>query len=371
MGGLGVVIGGDTLITTTQPYDRDVAHAASTGVTSQNQFYCPSIDHRYGYLKTYSESACKIGRLNDYALVAACGDRALIKAILKFYFDSPASIRSYSNFFPRFTDDLCLSLSPLEFDENTTAEFIFAIYNNGLVTFIDMRYVVDENYSLRHHGKYWFPNAIRPAYFKGSGHPFFIDFSGSFHFNIDGLSETDTIQQATAIEVSNHISKKTNSDARTGIGGAILTYYLGNKGVHPPEDTIYIYANKDGEVSVLSKVCFRDGYFYLVDYIERKLTGFAPLELQVKGIQTKTNDYVQEIVKDVSQFDAKWLFLTREIDTDTDKKFEVILQGSQASPLFAGDNIQDLIFKDLKNGRLNLTFENNGGNRVFNFKIRS
>lgn len=367
--GAGIVIGGDTLVSSTQPYNSALEETGSTGVTSQNQFFSPYID-KHGYLNTFAESACKIGKLNNHTLVAACGNAELIQTILQVYYNSPYSINTHTDFFPRFTDDLCSSLSPMKFDERDCAEFLFAIYDNECATFVDMRYIVDECCNLRHQGKYWFPVTTQPAYFKGSGHELFSNFSGSFHFNALGLIDSNTIQQATAVEVSKHISKKSNGDARIGIGGAILTYSLDETGFQPPEDTIYINANRENDVSILSKVCYRDGYFYLVDFIERKLTGFAPLEVQINGIQSKSEEYIKSVVDDVSKFNAKWLFLTKELENKTDKKFEVIIQGNQQGSLFQENNAQDLLLQNIKNGNFNLTITNDKGIETFDFKIR-
>jgi len=370
--GTGVIVAGDTILTSRHIDEINLYQAL--GKTSQNQNLSP-LTNSEDYVSYFTESACKIGRLNENVLISTCGSVELIYLLLQQFFLTPDRFKTCEGFSTTSLEGIFNSIQPIQnLEILTTAEILFCIFDSGSVTFIDLRCIVDETNTLKHVVDFFSPSSHHPAWVKGSHHEKFVAFSRSLHENWKNLYFIGAIQQAHALEISNLISDVTRNDARSGIGGAILTYLIDQNGISPPQDTIYLHASRNDELHALFKVSYRDGYFYVVDYIQNRLIGFAPLEKQIQGIECKSQEYIDHIVKDVTEFNAKWLFLKREIpaqDKENDTKFEIIIKGNRGEPIFPGDTLR-LIEKNLKKGRLHLSF-NEGTNqkREFLFTIRS
>lgn len=285
---LGAYIGGDTIS------EHSQKPASLFIKTSQGENFTPATN---GEIKYYQEDSCKVGALNNNTLFAASGDSLLIGAVVRHLVQQYDEINDVVQI-RDYYDSACISLSPLADITDSKAELLFLIHINGYVRFSKIIFTVDGNGQLAMpYGDWKFATKDKSAVFAGSGTSLLEPVAFSFHGEIQrNPSMLGFMHQAIVTEFSNEIRRVTGGQASYGVGGSFLTIGVNESGTNYPPDCVYLSADDADTVQSITKVIYREGLFYIMDFIEDRLRIVPTLDTKAKYSkgETRKDEYERE-----------------------------------------------------------------------------
>lgn len=355
-------VASDSIVTSTVPiqgFER----------TSQGQVVHPTtLDSGYGEVAVnyFAEAGCKVGVLNDKSLLAASGDYGLIQNILPVLYGHSGEISSTDNL-PRVGENICTSLNPCLKPVDTHASFLVLIHHDSLCTISSLDFIVEPT-GLKWRGRWSFASEGSPSQWRGSGSELLDGYPLSFHVQPILRQNPDMVHYAIQLELSEAVKKVGHNSACHGVGGAFFTIGIVDGAPSYPLDYIYVMADANGDAEVLTKLMYREGHFYVMDFINRVcrvMQTLDTLRLHLSGTDMSRcikESYLNEAVA----FRAQVVVINSK---DSEGKSEIDIRGSAENPALTSG--EDLNNKQLKGGVLTLNLSDQKGSveKTFTFHV--
>lgn len=356
-------VASDSIVTSTIPiqaFDR----------TSQGQIVHPTTvasGHGDVGVNYFAEAGCKVGVLNDKSLLAASGDYGLIQDILQVLYGYSGEISSTDNL-PWVGENICTSLNPCLKPVGTRASFLVLIHHDSLCTISSLDFIV-EPAGLKWKGQWMFASEGSPSQWRGKGSELLRGCPLSFHLQSELRRNPDMMHYAIQIELSEAVMKIGHNSACHGVGGAFFTIGIIDGAPSYPLDYVYVMADANGDAKVLTKLIYREGHFYVMDFINRVCRVMQTLDtLQLHLSGTDTSECIKEsYLNEAVAFRSQVVVINSK---DSERKSHIDIRGSAEKPALAAG--EDLHNKQLKGGVLTLNLCDNAGSveKSFAFKIR-
>lgn len=272
------------------------------GTTSQNEDVKP--EHLSGErYRIFRERVCKIGRLSNRVACSVAGDANFAYEILGMLSTSVdtidnltkmadvlKSIKSSLVGTKTYIDSSCTLLFTCMFEKLYVCGAFFTVLDGGSRIHLNLR-----NCPIDHPNLWQFTEGSGIEYMKE-----FLPLGTSGLLNSDHTVESITTE-LLCLDYSTWIRFK-NQGRASGVGGAIFGLKMTEKGCEYMKDTMFLYADYRGSLEIAVKIMYRNGIFFITDFIKKSLTAMRTLESEVLYRKTGQQSDITTFIKEAFSF---------------------------------------------------------------------
>jgi hypothetical protein len=307
-----LLIHGDTIVT---EEINDKSIAIPEGFTTTQESLLPQEVN--GTIYRYAEKACKIGILTPQISCGIAGDASFAFEILRSLSLLGQNISSREEL-SILLKQVTSSIEPTINFRNSSCVFQFIASFEKLYS-LRVMIKTDQDGIFSHEFMSYDNHAIPWQNTEGSGITLFKDYYPNGIKNaIDSEPSLDSIStELVAADYINYIRFK-NMGAVKGVGGVVLGLKHDMGAIKYMDDFMFMLADYRGSIEFLVKVIYRDGLFFITDFINKHIEVLRTVESEIKYLngQERDNIDVTQQVKEALTYQAPLVFLDIRSATD-------------------------------------------------------